>query len=223
MRRPACQEDSYVCYRNRSAASQSRARVHRIAAQDVDRRQVGRGRFRQDFPGLQPGHRRRDGAGRRRRSRGHRSRRQSSAQGLRRRSVVDDDLVRARPADLEAGRPDRRAPGRVRATGVAGQRQAAGSRARCRRAAGHRPVPLHGGLGDQDRRQHHSDLGRRRQGKVLRLHAARADRRRRADHSLELPAADGRMEAGSRAGHRLHRRAEAGGADAAERAAAGAN
>ena len=49
--------------------------------------------------------------------------------------------------------------------------------------------------------------------------AARTGRCRRADHPLELPAADGGLEARSRARDRLHRRAEAGRADAAHRAA----
>ena len=48
-----------------------------------------------------------------------------------------------------------------------------------------------------------------------RLHAPRAGRRRRADHPVELPAADGGVEARARARDGLHRRAEAGRADAA--------
>ena len=56
---------------------------------------------------------------------------------------------------------------------------------------------------------------------VPRLHAARAGRRGRADHPVEFPAADGGLEAGPGAGDRLHRGAEAGGADAAVGAAAG--
>ncbi len=54
---------------------------------------------------------------------------------------------------------------------------------------------------------------------VPRLHDQGASRRRRADHSLELPAADGRLE--GRAGPRdgLHDRPQAGRADAAERPA----
>ncbi len=51
------------------------------------------------------------------------------------------------------------------------------------------------------------------------LHAPRAGRRVRADHPVELPAADGRLEARPGARRRLHDRAEAGRADAAERAA----
>ncbi len=62
---------------------------------------------------------------------------------------------------------DRKAPGRIRATGIARQRQAAEGRARCRRAAGRRSVPLHGRLGHQDRRQHHSHFLGRRQTQFL--------------------------------------------------------
>ena len=69
--------------------------------------------------------------------------------------------------------------------------------------------------------KHHPDLGAPRAGRVPRLHAARAGRRRRPDHPLELPAADGGLEAGAGAGHRLHGRAEAGRADAAVGAAPG--
>ena len=55
--------------------------------------------------------------------------------------------------------------------------------------------------------------------RVPRLHAARADRRRRPDHAVELPAADGRLEDRPRARRRQHGRAQAGRADAADRAA----
>ena len=47
------------------------------------------------------------------------------------------------------------------------------------------------------------------------LHQARAGRGRRADHPVELPDADGRLEVGPRAGGRLHRRHEARRADPA--------
>ena len=90
-----------------------------------------------------------------------------------------------------------------------------------RRAAGRRPVPLHGRLGDQDRGRHDPDLGALRARRELpRLHAARAGRRRRPDHPVELPAADGGVEARPGARHRLHRRAQARRADAALGAAA---
>ena len=59
------------------------------------------------------------------------------------------------------------------------------------------------------------DPGRRRAG----VHRARAARRRRADHAVELPAHDRRLEARAGARRRQHRRAQAGRADAADRAA----
>ena len=90
-----------------------------------------------------------------------------------------------------------------------------GHRARRRRGARRGPVPLHGRLADEDPRRRHADLGARR---VPLLHAARARRRRRADHPVELPAADGGVEARPGARVRLHGRAQAGRADAALRA-----
>ena len=59
-------------------------------------------------------------------------------------------------------------------------------------------------------------------GDYFTLHAARAGRRRRPDHSVELPDADGRVEVGPGAGGRLHDRDEAGRADAAHLPADGA-
>ena len=53
------------------------------------------------------------------------------------------------------------------------------------------------------------------------LHAARAGRRRRPDHPVELPAADGGVEARPGPDHGQLRRPQAGRADAAHRAAAG--
>ena len=98
---------------------------------------------------------------------------------------------------------DRRShPGESRGAGaarVARQRQADRRRARRRRAPRGGPLPLHGGLGDQDRRQHHRALGPLHAGRrVSRLYAQGADRRRGADHSVEFPAADGGLEARAR-------------------------
>ena len=56
---------------------------------------------------------------------------------------------------------------------------------------------------------------------VLCLHAQGAGRRLRADHPLELPAADGHLEAGAGAGRRLHHGPEARRADAAHGPAPG--
>ena len=60
--------------------------------------------------------------------------------------------LRARPRDPPPRRPDPRARRRARDARVARQRQAARRRPRRRRAAGRRPLPLHVGLGDQERR-----------------------------------------------------------------------
>ena len=81
-----------------------------------------------------------------------------------------------------------------------------------------RYVPLHGRLGHQDHRLHHSALLPRR---FPVLHAARASRRRRTDHPLELPAADGGLEARSRFGGGLHDRPQGRRTDPAQRAAPG--
>ena len=59
----------------------------------------------------------------------------------------------------------------------------------------------------------------RARAKYLAYTAARAGRRRRPDHSVEFPAADGGMEAGPGAGDRLHGGAEARRANAAFRIA----
>ena len=100
------------------------------------------------------------------------------------------------------------------------QRQAAGDRQGRRRRAVRRSVPLHVGLGDEDRGPHHPDLRRHVAGVgVPGLHAQGADRRRRADHPVELPAADGGVEARPGAGGRRDRRAQARRADAAVGAA----
>ena len=56
-------------------------------------------------------------------------------------------------------------------------------------------------------------------GKISRLHRPRAGRRRRPDHSVEFPAADGGMETRPRARHRLLRRPQARRTNTAHRAA----
>ncbi len=60
-------------------------------------------------------------------------------------------------------------------------------------------------------------------GRRGRRHLPRAARRRRPDHALELPAGDRLLEGGTRPRGRQHRRAEAGGADAVDRAGDGAD
>ena len=142
------------------------------------------------FETVEPRHRRGAGAGGGGRQGGRRSRRQGRASQLRRRQVGAHEPDRApapSPEDRRADRGERRRAGAAR---DARQRQAAhGERAR-RRARCRRDLPLLRGLGQQDRRRDQS----RRRG-LLQLHAARAGRCVRADHSLELPAADGGVEA----------------------------
>ena len=87
-----------------------------------------------------------------------------------------------------------------------------------RPAAGDRLPALLRRLGRQDPRP--DDSGPRQ---LFHLHAARAGGRGRADHPLELPDADGRLEVGPGPGRRLHDRDEAGRADAAHLPADGAS
>ena len=130
------------------------------------------------------------------RGRGHRPRGPRRAARVRRRlAVAADERIRSRPADLEDRRADRGERRRAGDARDARQREAVRDRPRRRRAAGGRPVPLHGGLADQDRGHDRADLGAPGARRVPRLHAARAGRRRRSDHPVELPAADGGVEA----------------------------
>ena len=71
--------------------------------------------------------------------------------------------------------------------------------ARRRPAADHQVLSLLRRLGRQDPRQDDP-----RRGQLLLLHPARAGRRRRPDHPLELPAADAGVEVGPGPGDRLH-------------------
>ena len=123
----------------------------------------------------------------------------------------------ARAAAEHARRPRRGARAGAGRARVARQRQAGHLRARDRHRPDDVPLPLLRRLADQDRGRGDPGRGRRRDA---RLHAQGAGRRRRPDHPVELPADDGRVEAGARARRRLHGGAEAGRADAAHRAAA---
>ena len=161
--------------------------------------------------------------GRRGRRRGHQPRGPGRAQGLRRRPVDQDDAVRARTHHLEDRRPDRRAPRRAgrsssRSTTANRSRSPAPPTCRCRRTCS---ATWPAGPPRSKATRSVSSVPYMPGANFHCLHAARAGRRRRADHPVELPAADGRVEARARARHRLHRRAQAGRADAAHRAAAG--
>ena len=72
--------------------------------------------------------------------------------------VIDDDALGARTADLEAGRSTGTKSGGVCRTGNAGQWQTSKGSPGRGRSAGGRPLPLYGGMGDQDRRQYHPDF-----------------------------------------------------------------
>ena len=125
-----------------------------------------------------------------------------------------DERLGARPAPQPPGRPDRAEQGRVGRPRNARQWQAPARRPG-RRPAPHRQVlPLLRRLGRQDSRQDHP-----RRGPLLLLHAARAGRRRRPDHPVELPAPHAGLEVGPGPGHRLHGGAQARGADPADGAA----
>ena len=105
-------------------------------------------------------------------------------------------------------RPHGGKPRPARACRNLGQRQADPRDHGGRRAARHRSFPL--------LRRRHPRPGRRPlrdRPRHRRLSFPRAARRRRPDHSVELSAADGVLEAGAGAGRRQLRRAEAGRTD----------
>ncbi len=122
--------------------------------------------------------------------------------------LAQDGRPRSRPADEPARRPDRGAHRRAGRARDPRQRQADQREPQRRPPAGDRLLPLLRRLGRQDPRPDHPDPGQ-----LLLLHPARAGRRRRADHPLELPDADGRLEVGPGARRGLHRRPQAGRAD----------
>ena len=118
---------------------------------------------------------------------------------------------------VPAGGPSRGPrPGAGRAR-VARQRQAGEACADRRRRLDGGPLAPFRGLARADLRSH--DPGAPA-GHAL-LHPPRAGRRLRPDHPLELPAADGGLEARAGAGRRLHGGPQAGRADTADRAPAG--
>ena len=137
---------------------------------------------------------------------GHRGRARRRARGQGAWGTHQRRRTRAHP------QPDRRPHGgQSRSPGAGrdlGQRQADPRDDRCRPAAGDRSFPLF--------RRRHSRPGRqplRDRPRYRRLSFPRAARRRRPDHSVELPAADGLLEAGAGACRRQLRGAEAGRAD----------
>ncbi len=197
-------------------ARRPRARVHRPVAPSPDRRRAsGRGRRAHVRHASIPATGREIAEVALARRRGRRAGGRRRARRLRRGSVVLDAGGRTRAADARARRRDRGARRGDRPDRVARQRQARRARPVRGRQRRGRPPALLRRLADEDR-------GRRAAGDRAEhalLHPPRARRRVRADHPLELPAADGRVEARPGARRRLHDRAQARRADAAERAA----
>ena len=194
--------------------------VERVRArsrpQDADRRQVGRGRVGQDVRDRRTPPTARCWPSRRGRRRGHRPRREGRAARLRRGPVgAHASPSDARAPAAQARRPDREAHGKELAqleTLDNGKPLFETPNVDIPLVVEH--VPLLRRLGDQD---HGRDEPVR--SRLLQLHAARAGRRLRPDHPVELPAADGGVEARPGARVRQHRRAQARRADAAHGAA----
>ena len=172
----------------------------------------------QSFETLNPATGEADRQGRRRHSRRRRQGRQGRPPGLGKRPLEDDGCRRTRQPDVQAGRPGRARTPRnwplLESLNCGQDDHRLQGRHRGRR----QHPPLLRRLGRQDRRPHGP---RPRQLPIV--HLAAAGGRRRPDHSLELSAADVGLEVGPGPGLRQHDRAEAGRANAADRAARWAN
>src|SRR3954469_19052504 len=204
-------------HRHSRSAQRRRARLRLRAQAAADRRREVRRRRRRDLRDprsrdRQRHHDRRAGRRRRRRPRGRRRARRVRA----RLGRAQDDAGRPRARHDAPGHAGRVQCRRARRARIARQRQAAEVRALRRRRLDDLAPALLRGLVHQDRRRHAAGLD---PGDV-RLHAPRAGGRRGADHPVELPAADGRVEDRPGAGGRLHDRAQAARADAADGAEA---
>ena len=181
-------------------------------AQDVRRRRVGRVVLGRDHGGAEPRDRRGDRRSAARHGRGRRARRRGSPQGLGR--VARQDAEGPHGAPARPRRHRRGARRGARAARVAQRRQAlVGGQGR---AADHRrQPPLLRRCGAQPR-------GQGRGGVRRGLHLddpARAARDRGRHRPLELPLVHGRLEDGPGARGRQRPDHQAGGADAAHRAA----
>ena len=179
------------------------------------RRQGRRHGVGRDHRRRQPLHRRGDCGGPELDRRRHRQRRRGGRAGVLRRLGRHDPggALRGPEQARRRARRARRGAGRAR---VAERRQAT----RCSCRGGRRRIrlpPVHG-----RRRPHAGGPGRRRIRARLDLDdPPRADRRRRPDHAVELPADDGGVEDLARPRGRQHGRAEAVGAHAPDDAADG--
>jgi len=196
-----------ACHDQARATESRRAGAVQGAVRQFHRWKVGRADRRQVFREHHADHRQavlRDpalGQGRRR------SRARRRARGE---EGVGPHVARGAREHFEQDRRSHGAESRpARACGNVGQRQAAARNARGRRAARDRSLPLFRGLHPRAGR-----LDRRDRSRHRRVSVPRAARRRRPDHSMELPAADGGVEARAGARGRQLRRAETGRADA---------
>ena len=181
----------------RKSSDERPTTVPRLAAQpparalrQFHRRQMAGPGERPLFRRPQPGRRQesvRDRAlGRRRR------RTRTGCRACRTRRLGPHRARRARPPAAEDRRPHRRKPRTARLCRDARQRQADPRDARRRRAAGRRSFPLLRRLHPRRGRR-----ARRTRQRHRRLSLQGADGRRRPDHPVELPAADGGVEAGA--------------------------
>ena len=180
------------------------------ATTELHRRQVGRGGVRQDVRSPESGHRPRAGAMCRQRRRGRRSGRCGCAKSHGAGFSLDTHVaIGSHEAGVAYRRPDR---SRVRAAcraRIARQREDGCRRQGVRRPDSPRAVLLHERMGDAHRRPHRPCRHRESPRPLPRLHAPRARRSVRPDYALELPAADGCMEARAGACGGLRGRVEA--------------
>ena len=180
--------------------------------EDGHRRPVGRRRRRPDVRGPRPGDGPGDGHRAARRQGGRRPRRRGRPPGVRRpEGLVELVGQQARP---DAGQAVGAGQGQPRGAGPAREpeRRQADQRGARRGPRGQPRVRVL-------RRGREQGLRRDDPGQQARprLHPARADRGRRPDRALELPDADGQLEARAGAGGRQHLHPQAGQLDAAQR------
>ena len=170
-------------------------RHRRAAVRELHRRQMAGSDARQVPRRPEPGHRPADHRGRALHARGRRARagRRARGEGRLGRGVRD----RARRGAQRDRRRDRGEQGDARRRRELGERQAGPRDPERRHPAGRRPLPLLRRRGPRRGGQ----LDRDRQGPG-RLPLPRAAGRGRSDHPVQLPAADGRLEARARAGRR---------------------
>ena len=170
---------------------------------------MGARRFRQDLRSHESGHGQCHRTRGRRRQSGHRRGCAGRATCPRVGAVGNHDSLGSRQDDLAHRRLDLEVCRRTCGAGVARQRQADGGRQSGRRPAGGGHLPVHGRLVYQDRGQIDSAVSSLHARRAIpRLHAARADWCRGANHPVELSVAHGGLEAGAGPGDRLHDRPE---------------